>query len=155
MDHRLIRAAALVAAGALLVPGAALAKGKPHTKKAKRPHTVMHTLHGAVASVDVAGSTVVVTVRRANRHGRALVGKDLSLSLGAARLSVADVNGDGVANLADVQPGDRVLAQVRLPRRRPVTGTVAARKLVDRTHPKVRGTERPADDEAGAGDRPS
>lgn len=136
------RATALIAIGLLAVPAAAAAKGKKPEKVAGPP-TVTHTLKGDVASVDVAAGTVVVEVTKANKHARALVGRELTVSLAGAKLSVADVDGNGAAELADVQSGDAVAVQVRLPKRATLAGPVVARKLVDLTHPEEDEAEAP------------
>ena len=136
MHHRHARnTAALVAIAALAVPAGAVAKGKLQGEKVKQ-RTVTYVLKGSVASIDAGAQSVVVKVARGNRHGRALVGRELTVTLAGAKVSVADTNRDGTAGVADVQSGDRVLVQVRLPRRGAVAGPVAARKLVDLTRPE-------------------
>jgi hypothetical protein len=102
------------------------------TPRAPRgPRMTNVIVKGKVASVD--GSVVTVTVSRANHHGRALRGQDVQLDVTNARIRVKDVNGDGVRDAADVAAGDRVLAQVRVPRRAPLdlTQAFSARRLID------------------------
>jgi hypothetical protein len=123
-----VTAAAL--AIALCAPAAAQAKpgnghGHPeHAHAQKAPK-------GEVVSVD--GNVVTITVKRSNHHGRAAKGQQVQLDVSAARIRVKDVNGDGSRDVADVAAGDRVLAQVRVPRHAPLNLTQAftARKLID------------------------
>ena len=49
-------------------------------------------------------------------------------------MRVADVNGDGVRNAADLQEGDIVVVKARLPRRAPGAAPFVARKVVDQSH---------------------
>lgn len=145
--------AAVAGAAALLLPGAALAKGGPggpHGQsdalhgKADTVHGKAHQQHGhnqtrnvilkgAVVSVDAAAKTAVVHVTRANHHGQAMVGSDVTVDLSAAKVDVADVNADGAADLADVTAADHVLVQVRIPRQGPAPAGLPARRLVDQT----------------------
>jgi hypothetical protein len=150
MDHRLSRVTAVAAVAALAVPAVAAAKDREHghgDDRAKRKPVVTYVLKGTVTSVDAAGSVVRIGVTRANRHGRRLVGRQLALSVAADRVTVADVNDDGTEDLADVQVGDSVLAQVRLPKRAAVADTVVARKLVDLTHEEDEEDESADEDE--------
>jgi hypothetical protein len=130
-----VTAAAL--AIALCAPAATQAKpgnghGQPeHTHAQKAPKMTNVIVKGEVVSVD--GNVVTVTVKRSNHHGRAAKGQQVQLDVSAARIRVKDVNGDGSRDAADVAAGDRVLAQIRVPRRAPLDLTQAftARKLID------------------------
>jgi hypothetical protein len=135
--------AALAVAVSLCAPAAAYAHGNgvghdqrgadtrqaPGRQHGPRWRTVL--VAGKVVSVD--GDVVTVQVRRANRHGRALRNQQLQLDVSAARVRVKDVNADGKRDVADVATGDRVIAQVRVPRGTTLdlTQAIAARSLVD------------------------
>jgi hypothetical protein len=107
--------AALAVAG---VPAAAAAhKGGGENRGKRQNPTVTYRIKGSVQSVDVAAKTLVVTVRQANHHGRALRGRDVAFDVSAARLVVRDYNGDGSRDLGDVSAQDRVLVRARLPKR--------------------------------------
>jgi hypothetical protein len=141
---------------ALAFPAGALAQGAPsgshgaghghagqshgqagkHGKGSTGRHIPMVALiaHGTVVSVDTTNNTAVVQVTRTNHHGAGLVGTQVTVDLSNAKISVADVNADGQENLADVAAGDRVLVQGRIPLRGSLTGTLAAKRLIDQTH---------------------
>jgi ABC-type uncharacterized transport system ATPase subunit len=88
---------------------------------------------GTVVSVDTTANTAVVQVTRANHHGAGLIGTEVTIDLSKASISVADVNGDGQKNLADIAVSDRVLVQGRIPLRGALAGALPARRLVDQT----------------------
>ena len=132
---------AAAAAAALCAPVAAQAKG-PHghghgrdqgrsPAAVKAPRLANVIVKGTVAAVE--GDVVTVDVARANRHGRALVGQQVKLDVSAARLLVRDVNQDGDRTAADVAAGDRVVAQLRVPRGAApdLTQALATRRLLD------------------------
>jgi hypothetical protein len=129
--------AAVAAAAAVCAPAGAYAHGghgNGHGQRGADSHgprwqTVVAT--GTVVSVD--SDVVTIQVRRANHHGRALRNQQVQLDLASARVRVKDVNGDGARDVADVAAGDRVVAQVRVPRGTTVdlTQPIAARKFVD------------------------
>jgi hypothetical protein len=102
----------------------------------QRARTETFNLRGSVVSADATAGTVTVLVKKANhgRRGRALAGQTLTFDVSAARLSLGDANGDGTADLNDVQQGDRVEVRVRLARPLPSTLTqpIAAQRLKDR-----------------------
>jgi hypothetical protein len=94
----------------------------------------------------------VVSVQSGNAHAKkgGYVGKDVTFDLASAKVVAAEF--DNVAGLtaADLQVGDQLLVQARLPRgtKAPVAGeegaepaAIVARKVIDKTHP-------PVDDEA-------
>jgi hypothetical protein len=140
--HRYVRNTVLMLAVFLLVLPAALSDG--HERHAQKPdREVAYVFKG---SFHAAGSTVSVV--KGNRHVRraGLVGQDVAFDLSAARVRVADVNGDGMRNAADLQEGDTVVVKARLPRRSPGAGRFVAHKVVDesrgREHGHGHGAER-------------
>jgi hypothetical protein len=84
-----------------------------------------------------------VSVERGNAHVKKaqLVGTSVSFNFEAAKLSVADTDLDGGADLDDVVTGDKVLVQARLSRQDPGPQPFAARKLVDQTRPPAEEDE--------------
>ena len=128
--HRYVRNTILMLGVILLVLPAALSDG--HERQGKRPdREVAYVFKG---SFNVAGSTVNVV--KGNRHARraGLVGTTVAFDLSAARVRVADTNGDGTRNAADLQQGDVVVVKARLPRRTPGTAPFTATKVVDQSH---------------------
>ena len=116
----------------------AKSKGKGKAKGKSKPKTF--NFKGAVSAVE--GDVVTVLVKQANSRGRSAKSKPVAFDLSGARLKVADTNGDGATNAADVKVGDRVSVQARLPQNVDLAaGPHAARKLVDLTAP-------PADDDS-------
>lgn len=143
---------AILTAAALAAPVAAAAKGshdpgpgqsaragaRPGKSgdKAKRNPTVTYVFRGTVVSVDAAAGTAVVNVTKVNHQRSSARHLTVTFDLTKAQIAVADVNADTRATAADIAAGDRVLVQGRLPLHTPdLTGIVAARKLVDHTHP--------------------
>jgi hypothetical protein len=80
--------------------------------------------------------STTVDVAKGNHHvtAAALTGP-VSFDFSAARISVGDVNGDGVKTLDDVAPGDQVVVKVKAPRGDPGEQPFVARQIVDQTHP--------------------
>ena len=135
-------AVALAGVAALALPAAALAKGPNghgHGHKDVKSHEA-HGHHGARAPHRVqyvfrgTWSAGAVQVTGGNHHVRraGLLGQSVAFDLSAARIVVADANGDGARDAADLRDGDRVLVQARLSRSDPGAGPFAARKLVDK-----------------------
>lgn len=132
--HRYIRNTVLMVAVILIVLPAALSDG--HERHAQRPdREVAYVFKG---SFHTAGSTVSVV--QGNRHARraGLVGQDVAFDLSAARVRVADLNGDGMRNAADLQEGDMVVVKAFAPHRSALTGRFVAHKVVDQTHGRER-----------------
>jgi hypothetical protein len=116
--------AALLAGAVLLVPAAAEArKGHDKHDTAAGPK-VTYVFKGTWAAGGVAVSGGNQHVRRAG-----LVGTTVVFDLSHARLKVADVNGDGARDEADLQDGARVRVKARLAKRVPGTGPYAAKQL--------------------------
>ena len=175
--------AVVLGAAVLAVPGTAVAKGdhgKGHAKKEKAAH---HKSAKKQAKKDKAAKVKkakkpknfvfrgvykgdgVVTVASGNGWVRkgGYVGTDVTFDLSSAKLIVADTDGVPGVTAADVQAGDVVLVQARLPRgskapepaevkapdgptaesagdEAPVEeapAAIKARKLIDYTHPPV------------------
>lgn len=133
----------LVAAAAVLAVAAtpaAFAKGKPedagskgkgHTKPAKAAKPKNVVFKGVVVSYDATSGAVTVTINKATKHGRSLVGTDAAFT--ATKVNVADTNADGVTNTADLVAGDKVVIQVKMAP--DAAAPYAARKIVDQTNP--------------------
>jgi hypothetical protein len=147
---------AVAALAALALPGAAVAKGKPDHAghgQAKQERRAARHGSGPMVTYVLKGiwSAGSLQVAHGNAHARraGLVGQTVALDLtaAAAKVKVADANADGVRDLADVQDGDRVLVQARLPRRAPGAAPFAVRKLVDQTHPASGAGDEAADDQ--------
>lgn len=132
--------------GALAVPAtAAIAKpGHGHGGGHGQGHnpTVMYVFKGTYGDATVAPG--VVTVDKGNGHVKkaGLVGQDVQFDLSNARIQVADTNADGSVTADDVQAGDQVQVQARLPKQDPGDQPFAAKKLIDKTNP-------PDDDSGG------
>ena len=149
---------AAVAAGALLVPAAGAvakndhaAKGKAKVErvskskskagaksKAKKVKTYTYEFKGVYQE----GGSVLVSKGNGHVRRAGLVGKAVALDLSAARLVVADADGNGVT-VEDVFAGDRVKVQVKAPRISDVAATLKARKLVDLSRPPVSDDDAP------------
>lgn len=169
---------------ALAVPGTALATSD-HSKKDHKSSEKTHKHGSKHESKPKKGKTYiftgvykgdgVVTVAKGNSRVRkgGYVGQDVKFDLSEAKLVVADTDGVPGLTAADVQAGDEVLVQARLPRgtkapapvavdqpeatestdapaaeETPVSDAIKARKLVDKTHPPVKDAdeeEKPAE----------
>ena len=133
-QHRYVRNTLLMLGVFLLVLPAALSDG--HERHAqKRDRQVAYVFKG---TFHTAGSSV--SVAKGNRHVRraGLVGQDVAFDLSAARVRIADVNGDGLRNVADLQEGDIVVVKAFAPHRSALAGRFVARKVVDQTHGRER-----------------
>jgi hypothetical protein len=180
--------AVVLGAAVLAVPGTALAKsdhakgdhhknhkssekshkhGSKHEKKSKKDKVSKGKTY---IFKGVYKGDGVVTVAAGNSRVRkgGYVGTDVTFDLSAAKLVVADTDGVPGITAADVQAGDVVLVQARLPRgskapvvddasddatdapaatestdepaaeETPASDAIKARKLVDKTHPPVK-----------------
>lgn len=163
MKHRKT-ALALAAVTAIAAPAAAVAApGNGASADHANPNAYGHGPHAAgeapirsngvgpakgVAYVfkgTYAGDSTV-TVTRGNAHVRKaeLVGTDVAFDLSAAKLSVADTNGDSAVTIDDVAAGDKVVVKAKLPKGHPGVAPYAARQLVDQTHPEDEETVAPS-----------
>ena len=160
--HRNIRNLILMLGVALLVLPAALSEGRERhghgksadrhgpglkhaeRKAAKKAHNVTYVFKGTFNLADSS-----VTVVKGNKHVRraGFVGTQVVFDLTDARIKVADNNADGKRDAADLQDGDKVVVQARLPRREPGAAPFAARKLVDQTRKHDESDDKPAGDE--------
>ena len=134
------KAAGAVAAIAMMT--APLAGAKPHEEKPGNgnghgPKGVAYVFKGTYAD------SSTVDVNKGNKHVKnaGLVDTAVSFDFSAARISVGDVNGDGLADLADVAAGDRVVVKMKAPKADAGAQPFAARQLVDQTHPAADGDE--------------
>jgi hypothetical protein len=93
-------------------------------------------LKGTVVSVDAAGKSAVVHVKKGNKSARPFAGKDVTVDLSSAKITVFDADRNGVRDLNDVKAGDRVVVQVRLARCIKPDEPLKARRFIDQTRPK-------------------
>lgn len=117
---------------ALAVPAAAIAKqGENHGQANghSKTHNVSYIFKGTYAD----NSSVLVMHGNSRVRKGGFIGQTVSFDLSNARIVVADTNQDGQRNLDDVQVGDKVLVQARLPRTEPGVQPFAAKKLIDQT----------------------
>ena len=136
------RIAAASAALLLAAPAVAAAKGGPHgheTSKGKGPKSVSYVLKGTYQG----DGAVAVTKANGPAKKAGLVGQTVTLDLAAAKVVVADVNGDGARALDDVAVGDKVVAKVRAARDAAAGDALKARQLVDQTHPVAAADDKP------------
>ena len=152
MSNRTRNVIAGLGVAALLIPSAASAApgtGKAPAKsggsvksekrgKSKKPKTVMYVVKGVF---DEAGN---IDVTGGNKHTKraGLVRPDVQIDLSKAKLVVADTDGDQQVTLADLQAGDKLVVQLKLPRSLG-DAPLVARKVVDQTNPPVDQTETP------------
>ena len=132
--HRSVRHTVLAVAVFLTVLPAAVSDG--HERHAPRPdREISYVFKG---TFHVAGSTVGVV--QGNRHVRhaGLVGEGVAFDLSGARVRVADLNGDGKRDAADLQEGDVVVVKAFAPHRSALAGRFVAHKIVDLTHGRER-----------------
>ena len=135
--HRWLRNTVLMVGVFLLVLPAAISDGRAsHGPRQDRQAT--YVFKGTFIAADSS-----VNVLKGNRHVRrsGLVGQTLAFDLAAARVRVADVNGDGMRDAADLQGGDLVVVKAYAPRRAPGAGRFVAHKVVDQSRGRehVRG----------------
>ena len=107
----------------------AKAKGKGKVKKVKLATYVVKGVYDEAGQVDVTGG---------NSHTRraGLVRDNVVFDFDGAKLVVADTNDDGTVTRADIQAGDKLTIQLKLPRSLG-EDSYKARKVVDHTHPPV------------------
>lgn len=133
--HRYVRNTVLMLGVFLLVLPAALSDG--HERHGpKQDRKVAYVFKG---TFNADGSTVSVV--NGNRHVRraGLVGQTVAFDLSGARVRVADVNGDGKRNAADLHDGDVVVVKAHAPRRNSGAGLFVARRVVAQRHKHAHG----------------
>lgn len=93
------------------------------------PKTVSYVFKGAYVD------ETTVDVVKGNHHAKRaeLTEGPVSFDFSAAKVVVADTNGDGSSDLADVTAGDKVVVKVRAPKDDPGAEPLAARQLVDQS----------------------
>ena len=153
LSKQIVAAAAIAAALAALPDGAAASqghgKGKGHEKAAAKQERKAAKGKKAVMFVfkGVYEGNGVVAVEKGNSHVRraGFVGTDVTFDLAAAKVVAAEFDNVPGLSAGDLQAGDVVLVQARLPRgtkgAAPAEGAaptaIKARKVVDKTHPPV------------------
>jgi hypothetical protein len=128
MKH-IVAAAVAVAVLALpgVVSGQGNSQGESHDKAAKVERKAAKPTSFVFKGVYKGEG--VVTVEKGNKHVRraGFVGTDVTFDLANAKVVAA----------GEPQAGDKVVVKARLPRgtKAPATAPIAARQLVDQTHP--------------------
>jgi hypothetical protein len=141
MNQRIL--IAIVAVAALAIPTAAVAKpdhGNHHGKHAEKSHgkktkKVMFVFKGTYS-----GGLVDVAAGNAHVRKGGFVGQSVTFDFTDAKVRAADTNGDQRVDVTDVKDGDKVLVQARVAKRTQyadVADAIPARKLVDKTNPRV------------------
>lgn len=129
-------------------------KGKGHDKG---KHMRALVIKGTVKATG--DGTLQVTVKQSNHHGGALRGQDVTFDVTDARIVVADANGDGTRDMADVAVGDRVVVKARIAKGETPDPAqpIAARQVVDRSAKADTGDDAGDDTsgDTGSGDDPS
>jgi hypothetical protein len=136
MNQRLITA--VVAVAALAVPTAALAK-PDHGKHHQKSHKTKNVTFVFKGTFTAPGTLEVLSGNAHVRKG-GFVGQSVAFDLTDVKVVAADTNGDQQVDVTDVKDGDKVLVQARVPRRTKyadIVDAIPARKLVDKTHPRV------------------
>jgi hypothetical protein len=126
-------------------------EGKGRGKdKVRKPKTVTFVFKGSFT----APGTVAVVAGNSHVRKGGFVGQAVTLDLSGARIVSSDTNGDGKIDVTDVQDGDVVLVQARVPKgtkyaapgEGETAAAIVARKLVDKTHARDRDDEHGDDD---------
>lgn len=136
---------AALGVAALAVPAVSLAEHKDsHGGGTTKP--AQYNVKGVYAGDGV------VSVNHVNGHARKAGwrGTDVAFDFSAAQIRVADTNGDGARDLADVGVGDRVKVKARLPKRDPGAGPYVAQRLVDKSSAAGDSEEESSGEEAPA-----
>jgi hypothetical protein len=97
--------------------------------------TVAYVFKGVYEGEGETAGEAGVAVDHGNKRARPFAGQTVTFDLSAARLSVADTDGSGTVDLADVFIGDRVVVKAKLSKSDPGAQPFPAKQLVDETNP--------------------
>jgi hypothetical protein len=121
---------------ALAIPAGAIAsKGENHGHHNANGHSKAHNVAYVFKGTYEGESMVKVARGNARVRKGGFIGQTVAFDLSGARITVADTNNDGTADLNDVQVGDKVLVKAMLPKSDPGSQPFAAKRLIDQTHP--------------------
>lgn len=146
--------AAVAGCVALALPAAALGKGDHgdhgDAPRGPLPHAkfVTNVLKGKIASVEAGEKTssLVVSVKKTNRHARRYRGKRINVDIArGTRLVTKDHNGDGKRNAADLAAGDLVHIKSHVPKgfAPPLDGFRMLPQLIIARRPAAEATPEP------------
>lgn len=116
--------------------------GKGQNGKGQAGKSKQYNFHGTYLGAEgLEPGQVAMNIEKGNRAVRraGLIGQTVVFDVSTARIRVADVNGDGNADLSDVQVGDTVKVKARISVGTVITQPITAWKVIDSTNP-------PADD---------
>jgi hypothetical protein len=151
------RISVIFVVAAVAVPTAAVAKpdqpggghGKGHAQAKGQSKAKNAVFKGAVVSTDTTAGSVVVHVLKVNHWSKSFKDTDVTFTVAAVKkINVADTNGDGKRDLADVKAGDPVLVQARISK--DSTQPFAARKLNDQAGDGTDAAETPEQPESNS-----
>jgi hypothetical protein len=121
---------------ALAIPAGAIAsKGDNHGHHNANGHSKTHNVAYVFKGIYEGESMVKVAHGNARVRKGGFIGQTVAFDLSGARITVADTNNDGTADLNDVQVGDKVLVKAMLAKDDPGSQPFAAKRLIDQTHP--------------------
>ena len=122
---------------------APIAGAKPHEPKSHgNGHGKAKGVSYIFKGTYVDATTVDVSKGNSRVRKAGLLGA-VQFDFSAAKISVADTNGDGASDLADVVAGDRVVVKVKAPKGDPGEQPFSARQLVDQTSSEDSEVEEP------------
>ena len=92
-------------------------------------------LTGTLAWIERDGRLAVLHVHDTNRRARAFRGRNVTVDLSAARVSVPDRDADGQQSVTDLIPGERVSVRANVdPWLSELPATIAARQVIAHDH---------------------
>lgn len=92
-------------------------------------------LTGTLAWIERDGRMAVLRVHETNRRARAFRGRNVTVDLSAARVSVPDRDADGRQSVADLLPGERVSVRANVDRWvSELPSMIAARQVIAHDH---------------------
>jgi hypothetical protein len=140
------RISVIAAVAVVAVPTAAVAKPDHAKGQSKAKNAVFK---GTVVSTDTTAGSVVVHVLKVNHWSKSFKGTDVTFTVATVKkIHVADTNGDGKRDLADIKAGDPVLVQARITK--DATQPFAARKLNDQARAATDAPETPEQPESNS-----